>query len=260
MRPRTVPPSRPPRSDAGFGLLEAILALAIAGLVLAAVTEVAGRTLRSWNAGLGTVAAIERTDLGLARLAADLSALVPMHLATVDDDAVLFIGDERGMSFTALTPTDRTGDGLAVIEIGIEPNGGAAALVRRSRRGRDAEPRDGDRVVLLSGRVDLAFAYRDRTGERHGRWTRLGEVPSGVIVTLVGGRGGGGLPVEVLLPIRAAIPISCLVGATTPASTAKPAGPASGDPRARRCATGPRGIFAPPPLAVPQNPSGGSGR
>ena len=246
--------------EAGFGLLEAILALAIAGLVLAAITEIAGRTLRSRNAGLGTVAAIERTDLGLARLTADLAALVPMRLATAEDEAVLFTGDERGMSFTALTPIDRTADGLAVIEVGIETSGGTPALVRRLRRGRDAGVRDGDRVVLVSDRVELAFSYRDRTGQRHTRWARPGEVPSGVIVTLVGTRRGGGLPVEVILPIPTAIPISCLVGADPAATTTKPAGSASSDARARRCATGPRGIFAPPPQAIPQNPNGGTVR
>jgi general secretion pathway protein J len=260
MRPDPSLASHRRPEEAGFGLLEAILALAIAGLVLAVITEIAGRTLRSWNAGLGTVAAIERTELGLARLAADLAALVPMHLATAEDEAVLFTGDERGMSFTALTPIDRTTDGLAVIEIGIETTGDGGVLVRRLRRGRDAGLRDGDRVVLISGRVDLAFSYRDRTGQRHTRWTGPGEVPSGVMVTLVGTRRGGGLPVEVFLPIPTAIPISCLVGAEPAVTTTTPAGSASTDARARRCATGPRGIFAPPPQTTPGNPSGGSGR
>lgn len=259
--PRSAPPPRRRAGEAGFGLLEAMLALAIAGLVLAAITEIAGRTLRSWNVGLGTVAGIERTDLGLARLAADLSGLVPMPLATVDDRAVLFTGDERGMAFTASTPIDRTRDGLAVVEIGIEATDRGAALVRRLRAIRDGAPPGGGRVVLLSGRLDLAFAYRDRSGERVARWTRPGEVPTGVIVTLVGSRGGGGgRPVEVILPIPTAIPISCLVAAVPATRARTPAAVALADPRGRACAVGPRGAFAPVPQTTPTDPNGGSGR
>jgi general secretion pathway protein J len=195
---------------AGFGLLEAILALAIAGLVLAAVTEIAGRALRSWNGGFATVAAVERTDLALDRIAADLSALLPVSLATAGDPDILFAGDERGMAFTAVTPFDRGNEGIAVVEIGVEGTSGGAVLTRRLRRGRDAALRSGDRVVLLSGALDLGFSYRDQAGLRVNRWTRPGEVPRGVIVTLKGPRGGGGLPVEVMLPIPVAISVSCL--------------------------------------------------
>lgn len=208
-------PARHGEPRAGFGLIEAIVALAIAGLVLAAVTELAGRTLRSWNGGFATVAAVERTDIAIGRLGADLASLLPISLITADDPAILFAGDEKAMSFMALTPFDRTGDGIAVVEIAIETAGDGVALVRRLRRGRDAGLRDGDRVVLSSGRYDLAFAYRDRAGRRVERWTRPGEVPHGVIVTLKGDRASGGLPAEVLLPIPVDVAISCLI---TPSS------------------------------------------
>lgn len=249
---------------AGFGLIEAIVALAIAGMVLAAVTELAGRALRSWNRGFDTVAAIERTDVALGRIAADLTALLPVHLATSNDPAVLFAGDERGMAFTAVTPFDARSEGIAVVEIAVEATRDGAVLVRRLRRGRDAGLRDGDRVVLLSGRLGLAFAYRDQTGRRVAQWTRPGEVPQGVIVTLRGDRGGGGLPVEVFLPIPVAISVSCLVqvpdevsaegGGPAPTKAAAEDSAATGAPgvdvrseadrapdedRRRRCATGP---------------------
>lgn len=215
--PRDLPHHRPATvtgARAGFGLIEAIVALAVAGLVLAAITEVAGRTLRSWSSGLGTVAAIERSDVALGRMARDLSGLLPIRLATGDDPTVLFAGDARGMAFMALTPVDRTEDGIAIVEIGIEPSGDGAVLTRRMRRARDAGLRDGDRVVLLSGRVDLAFSYRDKAGRRVDRWSRPGEVPKGVVVTLRGSRAeGGGLPVEVMLPIPVQVAVSCLIEA-----------------------------------------------
>lgn len=217
---------RHPRVDAraGFGLIEAIVALAIAGLVLAVVTEIAGRTLRSWNRGFTTMAAVERTDTALGRIAADLAALLPLHPANTEDRAVLFVGDEHGMAFTALTPIDRNRDAIATVEIGVESGRDGAVLTRRLRLGRDAELRDGDRVVLLSGKLDLAFAYRDQKGERLARWTKVGEVPRGVIVSLTGPREGGGLPVEVMLPIAVAVPVSCLIEVPSEA----PAGPGAG--------------------------------
>ena len=258
---------RPDASRAGFGLIEAIVALAIAGLVLAAITEIAGRTLRSWNAGLDTTAAVERSDIALGRIATDLTELLPISLATSDDPNVLFAGDERGMAFTAVTPVGRTGEAIAVVEIGVESAADGAVLTRRLRRGRDAGLRDGDRVVLLSGPVDLGFSYRDQAGRRVARWARHGEVPRGVVVTLRGSRAGGGLPVEVMLPIPVAISVSCLADTTAKAPPEKPptaeAGttkpPARPDPstgiameetdpspfttrpglRRRRCATGP---------------------
>ena len=223
---------------AGFGLIEAILALAIAGLVLAAVTEIAGRTLRSWNGGFTAMAAVERTDIALGRIAADLAASLPVRLATADDPATLFVGDGRGMTFTAVTPIDRSHEAIAVVEIGIEALGDGAALTRRARRGREATLRDGDRVVLLSGPLDLAFSYRDRAGRRTSTWTRPGEVPAGVIVTLKGPREGGGLPVEVMLPIPVAISISCLIEVPTAAAER---------PRPNRAPPPPGGADAPPP-------------
>jgi general secretion pathway protein J len=210
---------------AGFGLIEAILALAIAGLVLAAVTEIAGRTLRSWNAGFAAVAAVERTDVALGRISADLASLLPVRLATADDPNILFAGDAQGMAFTALTPFDRSNDGIAVVEIGVETSGDGAVLSRRLRRGRDRALRSGDRVVLLSGPLDLAFSYRDQAGRRLATWTKPGEVPRGVIVTLRGRRGGGGLPVEVMVPIPVAIAVSCLIEVPEP-STPKARQPA----------------------------------
>lgn len=266
-RPRRLPHHRPSTvagARAGFGLIEAIVALAVAGLVLAAITEVAGRTLRSWSSGLGTVAAIERSDVALGRMARDLSGLLPIRLATGDDPAVLFAGDERGMAFMALTPVDRTEDGIAIVEIGVEPSGDGAVLTRRMRRARDAGLRDGDRVVLLSGRVDLAFSYRDKAGRRVDRWSRPGEVPKGVVVTLRGSRAeGGGLPVEVMLPIPVQVAVSCLIEAPNDGSTdgagrnaaggAQAAAAATTDAAAqasaqearhKRCATGP-GVAAP---------------
>ena len=254
-------PDRPVEARAGFGLVEAIVALAIAGLVLAATTEIAGRTLRSWNRGLSTVAAVERSDIALGRLAADLTGLLPVPLANADTPEILFAGDEHGMAFTALTPLDRSNDGIAVIEIGVEAGRDGAVLTRRLRRGRDLGLRDGDRVVLLTGRLDLSFAYRDQKGRRVARWSSPGEVPRGVVVTLVGGREGGGMPVEIVLPIPVAISVSCLVppaGATPATETGEgtargvtprpPSGdgeaqvePTQGDEAARRkrCATGP---------------------
>ena len=268
------------RSDrrAGFGLIEAIVALAIAGLVLAAVTEIAGRTLRSWNAGFATVAAIERSDLAIDRLGADLAGLLPVHLETADDPAILFAGDERGMAFTSYGPLDRREDGIAIVEIGIEGDRDGAVLVRRLRRGRDVPLRDGDRVVLISGRLDIAFAYRDQAGQRFTRWSKPGEVPRGVIVTLSGTRAGGGLPVEVMLPIPVAIAVSCLVDVGSrvdgeekpPEGEGRPPRPKRpnnfgeelGDPaeagardRARRCAIGPgAGSGGPKEQARPPGP------
>ena len=214
-------PDPPADGRAGFGLIEAIVALAIAGLVLAAITEIAGRTLRSWNRGLSTVAAVERSDIALGRLAADLTGLLPVPLANADTPEVLFAGDEHGMAFTALTPLDRSNDGIAVVEIGIEAGRDGAVVTRRLRRGRDLGLRDGDRVVLLSGRLDIAFAYRDQRGKRVTRWSTPGEVPRGVVVTLVGGREGGGMPVAIVLPVPVAISVSCLLPPAdgTPAAT-----------------------------------------
>lgn len=256
MRPtdprRTAPPAQGGGGRAGFGLIEAIVALAIAGVVLAAVTEIAGRTLRSWNRGFSTVAAIERTDVALGRLAADLTSLLPIRLATADDAAVLFAGDEHGMSFTAFTPLDRAEEGIAVIEIAVEKGADGAVLARRLRRGRDVGLRDGDRVVLLSGRLDLAFSYRDRAGQRVDRWARPGEVPRGVVVTLKGGREGGGLPVEVMLPIPVSVAVSCLV--TAPSDAREEASPEE------QSNPGPRRRATPPPAGEGDPPRTSEGR
>src|SRR5262249_61050606 len=62
------------RSNAGFTLFEALVAVALMGLILGALATVTSQWLPNWNRGLARVQRSEQVAIALDRLAADLGA------------------------------------------------------------------------------------------------------------------------------------------------------------------------------------------
>ena len=63
-----------PRHRAGFTLIEALLATALMGAILAALATITAQWLPNWNRGFARVQRAELLPLGLDRLVADLAA------------------------------------------------------------------------------------------------------------------------------------------------------------------------------------------
>ncbi len=119
------------RGEAGFTLIEMLLAMVLMVGVLAALASVTSQWLPNWNRGLAHVQRTELFGLGLERLVADLAAA---EFVTANGKAKkpLFEGDELGALFvrTAIGPNTRPG--LEVVRVSTISDNGGLALVRAS--------------------------------------------------------------------------------------------------------------------------------
>src|SRR5262245_35672203 len=146
----------------GFTLLEALIATAMMGFVLAALAIVTAQWMPNWNRNIARVQRSEDVALGIARLTTDLAAaeFIP---ASRETRRPLFDGANRSVIFvrTALGPN--SGPGLEIIRIAeIDTDQGRALVRTRApfRPGIDrTEPAFTDPVILLRAPYRLSFAY-----------------------------------------------------------------------------------------------------
>ncbi|MBV9221700.1 MAG: prepilin-type N-terminal cleavage/methylation domain-containing protein [Methylobacteriaceae bacterium] len=177
--------------EAGFTLIEAIVALAIGGFVIAALASVVGQWLGSWDRGSGTLQRAELTSAGLDRIVTDLASaeLIPANdLGTTalfegTERSVLFarravaIGGARGLQLVRLA---QTGDSNATLLRSQAPLGFPPAL---------AAPIDREPVVLLRAPYRTVFAYAGDDGVWKSTWTKATRLPRAVRVSVVDGAG-----------------------------------------------------------------------
>ena len=102
--------------NAGFTLLEALVATVLMGFILAALATVTGQWVPSWNRGL---AGLQRTQLaaeGLDRLTDDL-AEAEFITAGPANSPPLFDGSELSVIFARATLAPNGGPGIEVVRL-----------------------------------------------------------------------------------------------------------------------------------------------
>ena len=124
---------------AGFTLVEALLATALMGVILAAIGTVTAQWLPNWNRGIARVQRAERLAIGLERIAADLSVAEMMPL-NAEAKLPLFDGGEMRRDFTYVDDIVR----------------GVVACL-------DGPPRDDGEVKAGVDRARYHIAWRERT-------------------------------------------------------------------------------------------------
>lgn len=236
--------SRRRRADAraGFSLIEMLAALAIAGAMIAVVSEFAGRAMQNWNRGEQTIAVMEMVTRGVGRLATDLSLALPMPPPETDGSTVIFVGQPAHLQFVAVTGFGSGSKGIELLDISVVADRDDTLVVRR--RGPVAIPAAqlGDPVTLLRGRLQVRFSYSDRTGRRTATWTNKAELPAAVVVEFLNAAGVSVFAAPFVLPIATNFSIECLINTD------------EGSPRPPRCdaATG----FTPPQSPAPAQSPG----
>lgn len=175
----------PRRAGDGFTLFEALVALALMGLIMGALASVTSQWLPSWNRGIVRAQRSEEVAIALDRLAADLSAA---EYVTRMDNAPLFRGTEQSVTFvrSVLGPNGRPG--LEIVRISEINDKGVLALVRMRAPFVLLQPGDPrtdqiqfvDPVVLLRPPYRVSFAYADPDGNWDSRWISSGELPAAV--------------------------------------------------------------------------------
>ena len=180
-----------PAGDAGFTLLETLIAMALMGLILAALGTVTAQWLPNWNRGVTRVQRAENLALGLDRLVSDLAAaeFVSISRETLEP---LFVGLGRSVTFIRTVRAPFAPPGLELVRI-AENRGEQGPVMVRTRApfvpiSKDDFERNppsfADPVVLVRPPHQLQFSYAG--GDRVWRDTWVGErlLPHAVRLTV----------------------------------------------------------------------------
>ena len=122
---------RSPNASAGFTLVEALVATALMGTILAALATISVQWLPNWNRGMARIQRNEHVALGIERLSADLAAAeyIPPHREKWQP---IFEGMETSVTFvrTAIGPNAGPGAGLEVIRVAEVDSDRGPVLIR----------------------------------------------------------------------------------------------------------------------------------
>jgi general secretion pathway protein J len=202
--------------ERGFTLIEAIVALALMGLVLSALASITAQWLPNWNRGFGRIQRSEVIGIALQRIGADLAAAeyVP---ANRDSRRPLFEGSELSVMFvrTALGPN--ADDGLDVVRLGETTERREFVTVRSRTRftplpsasSLSEEMHFGDPVVLLRAPFRLSFAYAGPDRVWKGTWRGARKLPAMIRLTIRDASTGRVLSISTITPVHVQAPSSC---------------------------------------------------
>jgi general secretion pathway protein J len=176
--------------NAGFTLVEALVAVALMGLIMGALATVTAQWLPSWNRGLLRVQRNEQVAIALERLVADLSS-VEHVTANREAKQSLFVGGELSVIFVRTGIGPNTNPGLEIVRV-AETADALGRVVVRTRApfvplpigdpSLDRIP-FADPVVLLRAPLRASFSYPGRDGGWTPTWQNDG-IPSAIRITV----------------------------------------------------------------------------
>jgi general secretion pathway protein J len=176
--------------EAGFTLIEMLIATVLMVAILGALATVTAQWLPNWNRGFARVQRTELASVGLERIVADLAAaefITPYSRAK----APFFDGAELSVTFvrSALGPNARPG--LEIVRIAGTADQRGLAMVRVSAPfrplapdGSGAAPAFGDPVVLVRAPYQVSFSYAGPDRVWRGTWRDVATLPTAVRVLL----------------------------------------------------------------------------
>jgi len=202
---------------AGFTLVEALLATALMGAILAAIGTVTAQWLPNWNRGFTRVQASETLAVGLERIVADLAA-AEFITANANIRQPVFDGTELSVTFlrTALGPNTRPG--LELVRI-MEIGGDKGLMTVRTRArfmpmGRDGikvQLPTGDPVVLVRAPYRVTFSYAGVDRVWRPVWRGEGQLPAAIRIQLRDATTDRTLTVSTATLVHADMPAECVL-------------------------------------------------
>jgi general secretion pathway protein J len=202
--------------ERGFTLIEAIVALALMGLVLSALVSITAQWLPNWNRGIGRLQRGEAIGIALQRIAEDLAA-AEYVTANRDSRRPLFDGTELSVTFvrTALGPN--AGPELDVVRLGETTDHREFVTVRSRARfaplpagsSLSEQLHFADPVVLLRAPFRLSFAYAGADREWKSSWRRTDKLPAMVRLVVRDAASERVLSVSTIVPIHVQVPNDC---------------------------------------------------
>jgi general secretion pathway protein J len=210
--PRTLPDPR--SGEAGFTLLEMMIAVMLMVFILIALATVTAQWLPNWNHGMARMERDERFAFALNRVVEDL-AVAEFVPANTTVKTPYFDGSELSVSFvrTAVGPSSRPG--LEIVRFQEIADSSGPALVR-SRSAfvpmdANAQVRFADPVVLIRSPYRVMFAYSGADDIWQPAWGGGAELPKRVRITVRDG----------VTQQKLAVSTAALVHIDTPAACAR---------------------------------------
>ena len=204
--------------NAGFTLIEAMLAAALMVFVIGALATMTREWLRNWDRGFARVQRVDLWAAGLDRLMADLAAAEYVSGGGANP-VPFFEGGERAVTFirTAVGPNAATA--LEVVRIADEADDRGPALVRWAApfAPKAGNPIDGgfsNPVVIMRAPYPIAFSYAGSDRTWHEAWRGQAQLPRTVRVEVPGS--AGRLLVSTSTVVRAELPAQCALPTATP--------------------------------------------
>jgi general secretion pathway protein J len=186
-------PRRRLADEAGFTLIEVLMATLLMTMILAALATVTSQWLPNWSRGMARVQRAERLALGLDRLVADLSvaAMIPMN---GDAKTPLFEGSELAVTFVRSAVGPNTRPGLEIVRLVEKADGQGLAMVRErapfAPMPSDAQIRFADQVVLIRSPLRVTFSYAGPDQVWQPNWRGQMQLPDRIRIAVRDGATG----------------------------------------------------------------------
>jgi general secretion pathway protein J len=216
---------------AGFTLIEALVATALMGLVLAALATITAQWLPNWNRGIARVQRTELVSLSLNRLIADIEA-AEFITPSRDSKLPLFEGTESSVILvrSALGPDPRPG--LEIVRLAEAPDRLGIVLVRSTTPFAPFEPQTvsfdrlkfANPVALLHAPYRVSFAYAGRDGIWKNAWQNSQQLPAAVRLTVLDAATRQTLSISTTAVVHVELPAACVDAKSKADCTVQPAG------------------------------------
>jgi general secretion pathway protein J len=197
-------------ATAGFTLIETLVAVALMGVVLAAIGVITAQWLPNWSHGFTRIQRSELVSVALDRIVADLSAAE--FIMPKGTKQPLFSGSELGVTFvrTAYGPNAR--HGLEIVRIAETADRQGLALARSTTpfAPSAAALNFANPVVLLRAPYRVSFTYGGRDGLWKNVWQNEAELPMIIRLTVRDAVTERALAVSTAAVVHVELPASCV--------------------------------------------------
>jgi len=203
----------------GFTLIEALVATALMGVILAGLATITSQWMPNWNRGMARAQSVELAGIALNRLAADIGAsefITPNR----DTKAPLFDGTESSVTLVRSAVGPNIGPGLEIVRIAEANDKSGKVLVRSTKPfapfGSGPMPLGqigfANPVVLLRAPYRISFAYAGRDGIWKNAWHNAAELPAAVRLTVRDATSGRPLSISTAALVHVELPAACTGG------------------------------------------------
>ncbi|MGC2776749.1 MAG: type II secretion system protein [Bradyrhizobium sp.] len=200
--------TRPNNAQSGFTLIEALVALALMGLLVSTLLAITSQWLPNWDRGLHRIQRSEAVSVALDRISADIAA---SEFIRPDGQAksVLFDGSDASITLARTSLGPNGGRGLDMVRIAETGDGDGAALTRTRATfapGGATARNFAEPVVLLRAPYRVTFAYAGADRVWKPSWRNAERLPAAVLVTVRDARGGSVLSMSRIAVIHVSAP------------------------------------------------------